>query len=196
MDVNDAPEAVGAEGRGEDLHVSSEHDQVGLLLLEDLLHLCERGGFGLGLLADGDVPEGHAVPLHEAAQVLVVGDHAGDVALELARPPAVEQVGQAVVLLAREQHDPLGHVGVADVPLHVELRGDVLEGGGEFVGAERERLGADLDAQEELARVEVGVLSRLDHRPAERRDEAGDGGHDADAVRARDGEDVSTHFEP
>ena len=184
---------------GQDLHVAGQHDHVGPLLVDDRAPSPSKAA----ALAAGSVPTGtqrKRTPCHStsAAQVLVVGDHAGDVALELARPPAVEEVGQAVVLLAREQHHPLGHVGVAQVPLHVELGGDGLEGRGQLVGAEagREALGHDLDAQEERPVVRSPCWAASSTDPPVRGDQPGDGGHDADPVRAGDGEDVAPHGLP
>ena len=95
------------------------------------------------------------MPCHStsAAEVVVIGDHTGDVALELAGAPAVEQVGDAVVLLAGEEDHPLGHVGVAQAPCHVELPGHGLERGRQLGRPEavRQRIGHDFDAEEEPA---------------------------------------------
>jgi hypothetical protein len=46
--------------------------------------------------------EGDAVPLDEAAEGVVVGDHAGDLDVELLRLPAGEQVVEAVLLLGHQ----------------------------------------------------------------------------------------------
>ena len=91
------------------------------------LHLLEGLRLGGRLRPDGHPAERDAVPLDEPTQVLVVGDHARHLALELAGPPAVQEVRDAVVLLAGEEHDALGDLGVAEVPPHVELGGDRLE---------------------------------------------------------------------
>ena len=54
--------------------------------------------------------ERDAVPLDETAQVIVIGDHAGYVHQQLAAAPAVQQVIQAVVLPADQDHHPLSYV--------------------------------------------------------------------------------------
>ena len=123
------------DGR-QDLHVAGQHDHVGLFLRQDRLHLLEGRRLRGRLRADGHAPEADAVPLHQPPQVLVVRDHARDVALELPAAPAVQEVGHAVVLLAREQHHPLRHVGVAQPPVHGELRRHRLEGGRQLPRAE------------------------------------------------------------
>ncbi len=165
------------------------------LLVDDAGQLVERRFFGSRLRPHRHPSERDAVPLHQLTQILVVGDDGRDVAFELSGPPAVEQVGHAVVLLAGEQHDPLGHVGVAQLPLHGEFGCRRPERRPQLVGADpaRQTVGCDLDAQEEHPRGQVAMLGRLEHGTAEPGQQAGDRGHDAHPVRADDREDVAAH---
>jgi hypothetical protein len=73
--------------------------------LEQALHL----GIGLQLVfrRHRDMVEGNAVPLDEAAQAVVVRDHAGNLDVEFLRLPAGQQVVEAVFLLADQDHDAL-----------------------------------------------------------------------------------------
>ena len=136
------------------------------------------------------------MPLDEGTQVFVVRDDGRDVARHVTAAPAVEQIGQAVVLPADEQHHPLVDIGVGDLPLHGELCRHRLEQAPEFVRAEGQALRGHLDAEKEQPRAEVAVLRRLEHRATVAGDESGDGGDDADAVGARDGQDVAAHVAP
>jgi hypothetical protein len=94
------------------------------------------------------VVEGDAVPLDEAAEGVVVGDHAGDLDVELLRLPAREQVVQAVLLLADQHHHALLDRGVGDLPVHLQLFGERAEALAELGEVEGQRVGLDLDAHE------------------------------------------------
>ncbi len=131
------------------------------------------------------------MPLDEAAQVLVVGDHAGDVHLQLAAAPAVQQVVQAMVLLAHQHHQALLDGGIGQLPGHLELVRQSRETAAELRRIERQRIGAYLLAHEEALRLLLGVVARLDDEAAVLRDEAGDRGDDAGTVGAGDGEGVA-----
>jgi hypothetical protein len=56
--------------------------------------------------------EGDAVPLDEWTEGVVVGDDAGDFAVEIAAAESVEKIGEAVVLRAHQDDHPLLSVGV------------------------------------------------------------------------------------
>ena len=139
-----------------------------------------------------NMAELNAVPVHERSQVGVIGDDQRDIRIEIAAAPLVEQVGHAVILLAGQDHHPAAHARIAQLPVEFEQVGHVVEPPGEFLWAEGQALGQDLDPLEETPRPQVGVLSRLDHRAAMLGDEPGHRGHDAGAVRAGDGEDEAT----
>ncbi len=98
-----------------------------------------------------------------------------------------------MLLAAHQDHHPLAHVGVGQVPAHAELPRHRLEPLPEAVQVEGERLGDDLDAEEEPAGGQVAVLGRLEHRAAVAGDEAADRGHDPDAIGAGDGQDEASH---
>lgn len=95
VDVDHPTWQGGAHGGGEDLHVAGQHHQLDV----ELLHQGEEPGIGLvaGGGRDREVVEGDVVPLGQRGQVGVVGPDGDDVDVELARPPAVEEVEQAVV---------------------------------------------------------------------------------------------------
>lgn len=95
VDVDHPARQGGAHGGGEDLHVAGQHHQLDV----ELLHQGEEPGIGLvaGGGRDREVVEGDVVPLRQRGQVGVVGPDGDDVDVELARPPAVEEVEQAVV---------------------------------------------------------------------------------------------------
>ena len=80
-----------------------EHHGVAAVLQKEALNFGERLRTRLG--RDRDVEVGDAVPLHEAAQIIVIGDDAWDFKIEFLVAPAIQQVGEAVILLADEHHD-------------------------------------------------------------------------------------------
>jgi hypothetical protein len=88
------------------------------------------------------VDEGHAVGGRDGLEVPVVAHDEGDVDLQLAGVPAVQQVAQAVVVLADEDRGAGPVVGRPDLEVVVvgEERGAPAQGGGEggaVVGADR-----------------------------------------------------------
>ena len=133
---------------------------------------------------DRHVMERDAVPLHEAAQVLVIRNHAGDVEVEVAALPAVQQIVQTMILLAHEYHHPFGPRRVGDLPLHGEVareRGEALR---EVLAVEWQGLCEHHLAGEEPAAAAIGVVIRFDDPAAMLGEKTGDGGYDADAIRA------------
>lgn len=96
VDVDHPARQGGADGGREDLHVAGQHHQLDVELVDE----GEQPGVGLvpGLGGDREVVEGDAVPLGQRGQVGVVGGHRHDVDGQLAGPPPVQQVEQAVVV--------------------------------------------------------------------------------------------------
>ena len=193
VDVEDLARIGGTQLGRQDLHVAGQHHGVAVHLVEDALDL----GVGAGLVVGGDrhVVEGDAVPLDETPEGVVVGDHAGDLDVELLRLPAGEQVVEAVLLLRDEDHDALLDRRVGDLPVHLEFFGDGGEALAELGEHEGQRVGADLDAHEVavgLAGVVVafGVEGRFEDPALVFGDEAGNLGDDPGAVRAGGGEGV------
>jgi hypothetical protein len=150
-------------------------------------------GRGLTTLLEGYVAEFDPVPLDQGPEIGMVGHDDGDVADQVTGAPAVEHVGQAMVLPAGQHHNLPALLGVAEMPAQLEPPGHVGESAGELVAVKGKALGQDLDPLEEVPRGQVAVLSRFHHPSAVGGDEPGDGGHDAGAVRAGDREDEATH---
>ena len=96
---------------GEDLHVAREHDEIDRVLLEqrDLRGLLR----GLGLGRDREHAIGHAELRRDRRELLVVADDQRDLAGELARAVAQQQVVEAVVGARDEDRDALAARGVA-----------------------------------------------------------------------------------
>ena len=150
---------------------------------------------GLRLLRHGQVMEGDAVGLDLGGEVGVVGDHQGNLGVQLARLPPPEQVDQAMPLLRDQDRHPLGPVGEADPPVHPVLARQRGERGIELVAAQAETLALDLHPHEERA---VGAVAHMlvgaQDVPVVQGDEAGDRGDHAPVVGAVDQEtDVVAH---
>ena len=71
----------------------------------------------------------------------MVGYDERDVAVEVPAPPSMEEISQAVVLLADQHHDLAPLLRVVHVPVEVELPGHVGEAPGKLLGTEREAVG-------------------------------------------------------
>jgi hypothetical protein len=129
----------------------------------------------------------NAVPFDEAAQVFMVGDHAGNIHLQLAAAPAVQQIIQAMVLFAHQHHQTFLDGRIGNLPGHAVFLRQRRKTTTEFRRIERQRIGAYFLAHEEALRFLFGVVTRLDDETAVLCDEAGDGGNDAGAVGAGNG---------
>ena len=112
---------AGQEVAAEDLHVAREDDEVEVLTVQQLEH--PRLGRGLLALGHGHVLVARAEALDVGGVVGMVGDHQRDLAVQLAAPPAPQQVEQAVVLARDEHGDALGPPRVVQAPLHREALG-------------------------------------------------------------------------
>ena len=92
-----------------------------------------------------------------AVVVGMVRDHGDDVGVELAAPPAPEQVEQAVVVFRGEERGALPPVGVGEAPVHGERLGDSLgEGALELVPPLEQPLEAELHPHEEGSAFWIG----------------------------------------
>ena len=108
-----------AQLRWNDLHVTRQHDGFGTMTLDNLRHLPK--GLALVLLRHRYMVEGNAVPLHHAAQVLMVGYDTGNLAGEVTALPAVQNIGETVGGVAGHYHHPLQLAVVPQGPAHPEL---------------------------------------------------------------------------
>ena len=191
MDVDAAAFEAAARLFGQDLHVAREHGQLGAARRD---HVEEPRLLRLLVAAlDRQVVVGDAVPLDEAAHVVVVRGDSRDVDRHLAGLPLVQEVVEAVAVARDDQErlDALRRDVQADrhveAPRHRRQRD--LE-----IGARREARadGAKDRAHEEEAGLRVAVVRRLGDEGIARRQRRGDGGDDADLVAAADGEDERT----
>ena len=178
----------------QDLHVAGQHDDVRAVGLEQAVNLGK--GLRLVLLADRDTVVGDFVPLHHPAQVFMVRDNGGDVHIQLATVPAVQQIGHAVGFLAAHEHHFLGLGRVGNVPAHLEFPGDGLERGTELVQAERDRAGLDFVPHEEPAGLVVGVMAGFSDPAIVGGQEVTDFCHNTHPVRAGNHQTVCVFHEP
>ena len=189
VDVDGASLELPADRLRQDLHVAGQHHQVDLVGVDQL----EQAGVGLVLVlwAGGQLLEGDAVAHHQVAEVGVVGHHHRDVDGQLPRPPAVEEVDQAVVVLRHHDDHPLALVLPADAHGGAQLRRSRLE----RVLHPHRRLHGRLEAGAHDERVgglvaELGVLQDVG---VELDQPLGDAGHDPRPVGGDEGEDVDRH---
>ena len=177
--------------RRQDLHIARQHDDVGTVFCDQTRDLIER--WLLVLRIDRHVDERDAMPLDHAAQVVVVGNHAGNVAIQFVAVPAVQQVRQAVGLAAGHQHHAFLLRRVGDAPLHGEFPGDRRKRLIETVQVEGQRIGTDFMAHEKPAALRVRMVARFGDPAVVGRQEVTDLGDDAGAVRAGDYQPKSAH---
>ncbi|MNO72606.1 hypothetical protein D3C76_635580 [compost metagenome] len=191
VDVDHLVTILLAQVRRQDLHVARQYDVVGTVLVDQARHLGE--GRLLVLRIDRHMEVGNAVPLHHAAQIVVVGDHAGDFAVQLTAVPAVQQVGQTVRLTAGHQHHALLHRGIGDPPIHGELTSDRGERLAEYVQIERQGIGADFMAHEKPAAVIIGMMTGFGDPAVISGQEITHLGDDPNPVRTGDHQSESAH---
>src|SRR5512135_132761 len=187
VDVDDAAGKALAQHRRQDLHVARQHHGVAAMLLEQRGDLVEGGG----LVGHVDMDERDAMPLDETAQILVVGDHTGNIHLQFATAPAMQQVVEAMVLLAHQYHQALLDRRVGQLPGHLELVSQRRKPAAELVRIERQGIGAYFLAHEEVLSFLLGVVTRLDDKTAMLRDESAYRGDNARAVWAGDGQGIA-----
>ena len=105
----------------------------------------------------------------------------------------MQEVCQAVVLTAHQDDHPLPDIGIAQVPVQLELIGHLGESLAKLFGGKGKGVGQHLDPLEELTGGQVAVLGRLHHPSPVGGDEPGDCSHDSGAIGAGDGEDQPAH---
>ena len=138
--------------------------------------------------------ERHVVAGRELVELAVVRDDGADVEREQAALPAKQQVVQAVPLLAHHEDGAHRLRHGVQPPLHFErLRKHVQL---RFQVFGRELRAGELHAHEEQTRVMVVVLGRLFDVAAAFEQEARDGMHESETVRAGQGQDVDRFHRP
>ena len=143
--------------RRQDLHVASQDDAVGAMFVDQPGNFIESRL--LVLRIDGNVEIRDTVPLDHAAQVVVVGDHAGNLAVQFAAVPAVQQIGQAMgLLLAISTTRFFTSESVIRHSME-NSRAIGAKAWREAIQVERQRVGTDLVAHEEPAVIVVGMMA-------------------------------------
>jgi O-acetylserine/cysteine efflux transporter len=120
VDVDDPPGQLPAERVGQHLHIAGQHDEVGLVVLDQ--------GEDLGLLRgpgfrpDRQMVVVDAVGLGQRPHIRVVRGDRHDVDAELPRPLPEQQIVQAVTGPRHEDQDARPDRGVVQLPVQAELR--------------------------------------------------------------------------
>ncbi|MNC25728.1 hypothetical protein D3C75_738270 [compost metagenome] len=191
VDVDHLFSIVLAQLRRQDLHVAGQHHHIGGVFLHQARHFGKGRGLVLGV--DRYMEERNTVPLDHAAQVVVVGDHTRDLAVQFIGVPAVQQVGQAVRLAAGHQHHALFLRRVGNAPGHGELFGDRRKRLAEGFDTEWQRFGADFMAHEEPTALLIGVVAGFVDPAIVQGQEITDFRHDANTVGAGDHQTIGAH---
>ena len=169
----------------EDLHVAREHDELDVVLVDRGEHARLERGLRRGI-GHRERLERHPVEVDEVAQRAVVREHERDLDGQLPRPLAEQQVVHAVPGGRCEHEGAQRPPHLVEVPLHLPALGDGRERRLELL---TRGLRLDLQAHEEVARVEARELLALGDVAAGRDDGARDRVHDAGAVGAAEGDD-------
>src|SRR5579862_7123304 len=170
VNIDDLLQVVANEIRREDLHVSSQDDEVDFAFAEELDFLF----FGFGFVFFGD--RNHfvldAIEIGVAFRVGMVADDERNVAREFAVALAVEQVNQAVVILGNKNGDARPMAAFYDAPLHAEPDGDWCKCFCEIRDVDLKTIETPLDAREiktlsardvlfEMENVAVALIQEL-----------------------------------
>lgn len=181
VDVDYPPLQPAAQIVRQDLHVTGQHDEIRLFLLDEFEKppLLAR----LALTVDWQMMERDVVACRKLVKITMVGNDSRDVDGQRADAVAVEQIVQAMAE-ARNHDDGARAAGqVADVRRHLKA----LENGTErclnvrvaHFGRRRKR-----HAHEEPSGGAVAILRAVGDVAAARRQTAGYGKHDARLIRA------------
>lgn len=194
VDVDDATGHGGAQSRRQNLHVTSQNDQVDVVFADQLQNLgllLRLGGCG-----DGKVVEGDVVGSRKGGEIGVVGHNQGDLNAELAGRLAEQKVVEAVADLGdHDQHAGLLHASV-DLEVEVEALGGGLECGVQLleVGSLNISIGLrKVGAHEKALGGGITILRRVDDVEVILNEEGSDGMDNTGAVGARQGEDEAGH---
>jgi len=133
------------------------------------------------------------MPLDHAAQVVMVGNHTGNFAVQFIAVPAVQQVRQAVGLAAGHQYHAFFLLGIGDLPGHGELFSDRRKRLAERLKTKGQRIGTDFVTHEEPTAEVVRVMARLGDPTIVGGQKVTDFGNDADPVRASNHQPKSAH---
>ena len=185
VDVDDVVGIGGNHVVADDLHVAGQDDEGDAVVAQELhlglLYLALVGP----VLVDGEDVVRQAELVGHVAQVLVVGDDAGNLDVELTGLPARQQVVEAMGHLADED----GHAGTLAGELKHELhlvalgveRGDVL---GDLLLGDEETLEVPLHTHEEAVVDLVHALVQVENVAVVVGDKLGDLHDDAHLVGA------------
>src|SRR5664279_6511318 len=128
MDVDAATGKEPGEIVRQDLHVTGEHDQVGVGLRDDSLDL--RFLLRLGFPRNRQIVEGYRAKVSAVIGLArMIGDDADDIHPELASAPAIEQIDQAMVEFRHQQQHLATLIPRPDLPNHPIMVADRLEAG-------------------------------------------------------------------
>ena len=119
----------------------------------------------------------------------MIRDDRGGYHLQLAGPPAIENVGKAVIGPGDEQHDPLAGSAVAHPPVHPEAVRDRGKPGLQSRQCDREVSGGEDNPHEEMAGFEIIELLRVENVLPVMGKECRNRGNDAGPVGAGQGQD-------
>ena len=100
VDVDDAVAVLLAEPFGKDLHVAAENRQRTGDGADFLAHSAKGSLLNVGIHRDWQVEKVESLFLDGLTEYLVIGDHQGDLDVQLPETPAPEDVSEAVILLA------------------------------------------------------------------------------------------------
>src|SRR5699024_8071580 len=186
VDVDDpAFEPVAQLGR-EDLHITGQHDELDVELIDEGGQ--PRLGGGLRVPGDRDVVEGMTVELGQGRQGVMVAGDSDDVDWQLTGRLLEQQRVEAVRGLGHEDECASPLLRRLQTHGHRETIGRLGELG--FEGLGRDRLGSgELQAEEELMGVGGGELLRFGDVAPEPCEHSRDGMDDAGRIGTGDSQD-------
>ena len=122
MNIDAAPFEVRAGIRRQDLHVARQHQQLRIHLLEQLDDALLLLGFAT--IDHRQVVKRNAVPLGEAAQILVVGDDRDDFNGQRSGAVSMQHAVEAVSVLRDRDHGAALALDFVEFPGHAEAIAD------------------------------------------------------------------------
>ncbi len=179
MDVDAAARKLRRHLVREDLHIARQHNEIGFGLSNQIPDRSLL--LALGLFRHRQMVERNVTKIEIAVGLArVIGDDRGRDHLEFAGPPAIQDIGKAVIGFRDQQHHPAAGGAVTHLPVHAEALRDACESGLQRRKIDREVGGVEHHPHEEMTGLDIvellGVKNVLPIMGKERRDGRDDAG--------------------
>src|SRR6267154_95305 len=184
VNVDDPVGKSARELRAQDLHVPSEHNQVDMIV-------CEQLKFFLLLLLlifgpDRKHVERDTKALRHGLQVRMVADYERNASRQFSRYVPKQQIVQAVAVFRDKNGDALDGIGKVNSPLHLQPFGERCKSRGDFRARDLKSIQFPFHAHQEQSGLGINMIVGVNDVAAVLEEKFRDLGHQTLLVRATD----------